>query len=231
MKSILLTLIFFVSLAGFSQTNGITYQAVILNPAAEELPGINDFNTPLSNQNICLQFSILDENLVIEYQETISTSTDAFGMVNLIIGSGTQIAGYANTFQGILWNNNAKNLKVDLNVDGTCSNFSEISNQPFTFVPFALYALNSENTALIEDNLMAILDLQEELDTTQTGAGLNANGTYTANTAATYIGGATSVVNATDVLDAAVTTVQADVDANEIASIPQMRPYKPISTT
>ncbi|WP_292892491.1 hypothetical protein, partial [Nonlabens sp.] len=204
MKRILATLIFVASLTGISQTNGITYQAVIINPAEQELPGTNEFNSPLSNQNICLQFSILDEDLVIEYQETISTSTDAFGMVNLIIGSGNQIAGYASTFQGILWSANAKSLKVDLNVNGTCSNYTEISNQPFTFVPFALYALNSENTALIEGNLMAILDLQEELDATQTGAGLNADGTYIANTAATYIAGATSVVNATENLDTAI---------------------------
>ncbi|MFD2552695.1 hypothetical protein ACFSQP_12820, partial [Bizionia sediminis] len=218
MKKILVILTLFVSLVGFSQTNGITYQAVILNPEAQQIPGTNNFNTPLSNKNVCLQFSILDENSAIEYQETISTRTDAFGMVNLIIGSGNQTGGYANAFQDILWSNNAKNLKVDLNTNGACSNFDEISNQPFTFVPFAMFALNSENTVLIEDNLLAILDLQAELDATQTGAGLETDGTYTANGSTNYINSSTSIVDATEDLDAQVKT-NADGIATNATSI------------
>ncbi|MDC1506097.1 hypothetical protein N8475_13035, partial [Winogradskyella sp.] len=215
MKRIILSaLILFVSLVSFSQTNGITYQAVIINPSAQELPGANDFNTPLANKDVCLQFSILDENLEIEYQETISTTTDTFGMVNLIIGTGNQTGGYANTFQNILWSANAKNLKVDINTNGACANFNEISNQPFTFVPFALFALNSENTALIEDNIIAIADLQTELDTTQTGAGLNADGTYTTNAATNYINTATSIVKATEDLDTQTKTNADGIVAN-----------------
>ncbi|MFB6341813.1 hypothetical protein ACE1ET_08820, partial [Saccharicrinis sp. FJH62] len=46
--------------------------------------------------------------------------------------------------------------------------------------------------------------LQTELNATQTGAGLGADGTYTANGTANYISGATSLVNADDLLDAAI---------------------------
>jgi hypothetical protein len=55
MKKIVATLLLFISLFGYSQTNGITYQAVIINPSGEELPGINNTNEPLANKNICLK--------------------------------------------------------------------------------------------------------------------------------------------------------------------------------
>ena len=58
-------------------------------------------------------------------------------------------------------------------------------------------------------------DLQTELDGTQTGAGLGADGAYTANAAGNHIGVATSLVNADDLLDAAIKAVQDDVDGNE----------------
>ena len=46
MKNILYTLLLFSSLA-FSQSSGITYQAVIYNPNGEELPGADNPYAPL----------------------------------------------------------------------------------------------------------------------------------------------------------------------------------------
>ncbi len=140
MKKIVVTLLLFIGLIGYSQTNGITYQAVILNPSGDQLPGVNNTNVPLVNKNICLKFSIIDQNSQSEYTETVQTTTDEFGMVNLIIGTGLQIGGYASSFSNILWNANPKRLKVDLSTTGVCSYYTEISNQPFTSVPFAMFA-------------------------------------------------------------------------------------------
>jgi hypothetical protein len=142
MKKVFLLFVLFMSLVGYSQ-NGISYQALILNPSGEELPGVNNANAPLSNKLICLKFSIIDSNSEIEYLETHTISTDAHGIVNLIIGTGDQIGGYAASFSDILWNNTSKNLKVDLDVRANCTYFVEISNQPFTYVPFAYYAANA----------------------------------------------------------------------------------------
>ena len=47
-------------------------------------------------------------------------------------------------------------------------------------------------------------ELQSELDATQTGAGLAANGAYNGNTGTSYIDGATSLDSADDLLDAAL---------------------------
>ena len=135
-KNILYTFLLFSSLA-FSQSSGITYQAVIYNPNGEELPGVDNPYAPLVNQDICLQFGIVDADGNLEYQEQVQVTTDPFGMVNLLIGTNTQTGGYAADFAGVQWTADAKFLKVDLDIKGTCSDFEELSNQPFTYVPFA----------------------------------------------------------------------------------------------
>ena len=143
MKRILLLLLF-VSSLGFSQSSGITYQAVIYNPNGEELPGVDNPYAPLTNQDVCLQFGIVDADGNVEYQEQVQVTTDAFGMVNLLIGTNTQTGGYAADFAGIEWSADAKFLKVDLDIKGNCTDFEELSNQPFTYVPFAYYSPASD---------------------------------------------------------------------------------------
>jgi hypothetical protein len=157
MKKVYLIITFFISIIAFSQ-NGISYQALIINPSGEQLPGVNNTNAPLSNKLICLKFSILDSNSNLEYIETHKITTDAYGIVNLIIGTGNQIGGYASTFSNILWNNTAKNLKVDLDVQANCTYFTEISNQPFTYVPFAYYAANAhvDNATTISTGIIQL---------------------------------------------------------------------------
>ena len=143
MKKLFLLLLFVSSLS-FSQSSGITYQAVIYNPNGEELPGVDGPYAPLTNQDVCLQFGIVDADGSVEYQEQVQVTTDAFGMVNLLIGTNTQTGGYAADFAGIEWSADAKFLKVDLDIRGTCSNFEQLSNQPFTYVPFAYYSPASD---------------------------------------------------------------------------------------
>ena len=128
----------------FSQNSGITYQAVVYNPNGEELPGVDNPYAPLTNRNICLQFGIIDNTGTVEYQEQVQVTTDNFGMVNLLIGTSTQTGGYSSGFNGIVWSADAKFLKVDLDIKGSCSNFEELSNQPFTYVPFAYYSPASD---------------------------------------------------------------------------------------
>lgn len=145
MKKIISLLFLLVTSVFYSQSNGITYQAIIYNPSGDVIPGVNNTNSPMQNKNICLQFSIVDERSRIEYQETITTTTDEFGMVNLVIGSGVQNGGYASSFSTIYWSVDVKSLKVGLDVSGKCVDFVEISNQKFETIPFAFAAKNAEN--------------------------------------------------------------------------------------
>ena len=143
MKKFLLIFLFITSY-GFAQNSGITYQAVIYNPNGEELPGVNNPYAALTEQSVCLQFGIVDASGTIEYQENVQVTTDVFGMVNLLIGTYPQTSGYAASFSDINWGADAKFLKVDIDINGDCTNFKELSNQPFTYVPFAYYSPASD---------------------------------------------------------------------------------------
>ena len=146
MKKVLLLLILFVTPIAFSQVKGINYQAVIYNSNGGIVPGVNNQTNPLVNKNICLQFTIIDAAYQIEYQEIVSTTTDEYGMVNLVIGFGNQSDGYATSFADVYWNVQQKSLKVGVDLNSYyCLNFVEISNQLFSSVPFALSAVNAEN--------------------------------------------------------------------------------------
>ena len=147
MKKTLLFLAFILSTFSFAQTNGITYQAVIYSANGESVPGINNANAPLANRKICLQFSIVDDYSQTEYQEKITVTTDDYGMVNLIIGTGIQTGGYANSFESIVWNSAKKYLKVSLDQSGNCNSFDEISNQVLSYVPFALAANSASSVS------------------------------------------------------------------------------------
>jgi hypothetical protein len=145
MKKYITLSVLFLSTFFYAQTSGISYQAVIYNPNPEVLPGYNQANSPLVNKKVCLKFSIVDVTSAVEYQETIETTTDEFGMVNLTIGTGTPIGGYAALFEDIIWDSTTKRLQVELDPSEKCTNFLEISNQPFTAVPFAFASKTAEN--------------------------------------------------------------------------------------
>jgi hypothetical protein len=132
MKKITLFILFF-CFSWLRKPKG--YQAVILNPTANQTRGVGQ-NLPLMDKQICMSFKFTDEFSNVEYQETVQTKTDAYGMVNLIIGSGLQTGGYASSFSDISWSTLNKKLAVGINTNGSCTTFIEISNQDFSFVPF-----------------------------------------------------------------------------------------------
>jgi hypothetical protein len=178
MKKILLLLLLIVaSFHGFSQTPGISYQAVILNPNTKELPGANAQTSILANKKVAIRFTILNQSYEQEYQEYHQTNTDAYGMINLLIGHGTRIG--ASYFDDILWNGLSKKLKVDIDFSGSGNNFTFLNEQELTFMPQPAL---SQNAQAILDNTASIL---------------------------------AEITRATN----AEALIQADVDANEAASI------------
>ena len=70
--------------------NGINYQALILNPPDEviSVPGVDRSVYELKNQFICIKFSLYNAFNEVEYVETHQATTDEFGMISLVIGSG-----------------------------------------------------------------------------------------------------------------------------------------------
>ncbi|MFM6913363.1 MAG: hypothetical protein ACKOUQ_00465, partial [Aquirufa sp.] len=86
MKKFLFSLILLlVSYVGFSQ-KGLSYQAVILDPAKIEIPGQDISSQPLVNGDVWLKFSIYNGS-TLQFEEVHKTKTDNYGLVNLLIGS------------------------------------------------------------------------------------------------------------------------------------------------
>ena len=80
MKKIIFLFLFFVGTLSYSQTNGITYQAVIMNTQGNQSSSANTPNSPLIKRNVCLSFTLIDEFSNIEYQESVPAKTDQFGI-------------------------------------------------------------------------------------------------------------------------------------------------------
>ena len=120
---------------------GISYQALIIQPE-ESLPGYNNVDAPMVNQSVCLQFSIVTGSGTIAYQEFQGIETNAFGMINTIIGRGNINIGLWNDID---WIDFPVYLKVEINLRGQCFNYSLLSYEELTAVPFALNAQNNQN--------------------------------------------------------------------------------------
>jgi hypothetical protein len=131
----------------YAQSNGIAYQAVIYKPDAKSFPGVPKSTSPMAETAICLRFTFLDDTNAVEYQETITTKTDEFGIVNTTIGSGIKSGGYVVAFKDIKWNVSDKTLKVELDEKGSCNSFTEISSQSFASAPFAFNAITANNVS------------------------------------------------------------------------------------
>jgi len=87
------------------------------------------------------------------YQETHTTSTNEFGLVNLVIGQGAVNSG---TFSTITWKSNLHYLQVEVNTTGTYLN---MGTQQLMSVPYSFAAKEATD-----------VQLDELTDVTTTGA-------------------------------------------------------------
>ena len=137
MYKILYTILFIgISLFSFGQKTGINYQAVILDPNPISMPGNNYTGQPLANKAIELKFSLFSSTR-LDYQETILTQTDEYGLINVIIGKGIKTGN--TSFDDILWTDTLKTLQVEVKFPST-STYTEISRSILQYSPYALYA-------------------------------------------------------------------------------------------
>ena len=133
------TILFFgllLSWVSQSQTDGISYQAVILNPDAQQIPGPDLEGGVLSEAAVDLRFTILNEDGSVVYQEIVETTTDIYGMVNVFIGSGA--ASSISNFDEINWDGTPRNLavEIDLKID---RGFVFMSLEKLSFTPQAFH--------------------------------------------------------------------------------------------
>lgn len=165
MKKILLPfLLLFVLLKLTGQTQGLNYQAVIIDKTAQEIPGRDISGNIMPNHPVMIRFSILDAAGTIEYQEEHDISTDMYGMINLVIGSGTPTGLSPNEFKEIDWNGTQKSLKVDLSLSNTDVFYTDFSFEALTFVPYAYHKNITATGSMTIDgmtNLKSRVDVSE----------------------------------------------------------------------
>lgn len=112
------------------------YQAVVRNSSGEII----------ANQLVGVRINIRNITVAgtIIYQESHSQSTNAFGLLNLKVGSGTPSIG---TFSTIDWRNNAKFIEVLVDVAGG-TNYVTMGSTELLSVPYAQFSKNSSDSYL-----------------------------------------------------------------------------------
>ena len=134
MKKILLSFVAIATLSfsSFGQApEGFKYQAVVRDAG----------NVILNNQAVGMRMTIRQGAIggTTVYSETFSTTTNAYGIVNLEIGNGTLAAG---NFTSIDWANGPFFMETAVDVTGGI-NYSVMGTSQLMSVPYALYAKTS----------------------------------------------------------------------------------------
>jgi uncharacterized protein (TIGR02145 family) len=217
-KTILLTFLSAVGILAFSQVpQGINYQAVVYNSSGSTVP----------NTNIQVKAAILSDTItpVVVWEELHSTvRTNASGVFNLVIGTGTKQSGSASAFSSIDWSVTPLYLKIQIYYQ---SAWKYMGTSKLWSVPYAMYSGNKVDLTDLQTEIDATETvLQTEIDATETGAGLNNNGSYSANASANYIASASSLKDADNKLDA-----QAKKNSDNIAAISNKIVIKSVETS
>lgn len=133
-KTILLSILYlFLSKGSFGQSpEKLSYQAVIRNTN----------NNLVSSQSIGMQVSILQGSTSgsIVFSEEHATTTNANGLVSIMIGTGNISTG---SFSSIDWSNGPYFIKTETDITGG-NNYTITGTQELLSVPYALHAKTVE---------------------------------------------------------------------------------------
>jgi hypothetical protein len=115
----------------------INYQALIVDPAAIELPGNGVQAQLYLNKDIWVKFGIY-AGTTLQFEELHKTKTDAYGLINLEIGAGDN-TGAAGAFASLNWGGIVKKLitQVSFNLG---AKYTEVSNRGLNYLPYAYFA-------------------------------------------------------------------------------------------
>ena len=142
----LLSILFLCTLGMFAQTpQKMNYQTVVRNSS----------DIVLANQNVGIQISILQGSAMgtAVYVETQIPTTNANGLANIEIGTGSVVSG---VFSTIDWANNTYFIKTEIDITGGTS-YTITGTSQLASVPYALYAANSGSApqVVVVDNLIS----------------------------------------------------------------------------
>jgi hypothetical protein len=117
-------------LSSFSQGLGFNYQAMIRNAEGEAI----------LNQEVVMRIGIVQGSVggTVLYTETHTIESNAYGLVNLVVGTGDIVSG---VFADIDWSAGPFFLKVELDAEAN-NNFVTLGTTQLLSVPFANYAFS-----------------------------------------------------------------------------------------
>ena len=202
-RIVILFLTFIACVPLFAQTDGISYQAVIIDPEAKEIPGVDVVGNILPNATIAIRFTIYDANNTEEFVEIQTTETDQYGMINLTIGNVNN-----NDFTMISWDGTAKDLRVEIDFSGAGNDFLDLSRQELLFAPYAYHrnitatgTLDVDGTTNLNSELIVEgpASLNSSLDVNNINP-TNLTGTLSVDEA-TNLNNTLTVVGKTDLMD------------------------------
>lgn len=150
------------SLTAAAQTDGLTYQAVIIDPNPQEIPGVDLTGNVLSEGEVQLRFSILHDGSV-EYQELHQVQTDRYGMVNVVIGAGESTGAGEVAWNEIDWDGTPRQLGVEIAF--TEDDYEDFGQEELYFIPYA-YHRNITATGTLQVTLDAQFDSNVNIDGT-----------------------------------------------------------------
>jgi|GEM_PF-6350755 len=135
MKKLLLSIITIIAIStgSFAQApEGFNYQAVVRNAG----------NVILSNQAVGMRLTIQQGSIggTAVYSETFTPTTNAYGLVNLQIGTGVSVDDLA----AINWSNGPYFMETAIDVTGGTS-YVIMGTSQLMSVPYALHAKTAEN--------------------------------------------------------------------------------------
>jgi len=127
----------FISYSSYSQTKGISFQAVIIDPNPIEIPGKDIAAQPYVSKDVWIRFGIYS-GTTLQYEELHKTKTDEYGLASLVIGAGDN-TGRTGTFSSLSWDGITKNIITNVSFDQGVR-YTEVSNQRLTYVPYTFLA-------------------------------------------------------------------------------------------
>ena len=153
---------------GQNVPQGIAYQAVAVKDGAYSVAGQNPQAIYWSNKDIKVRFTIFDTypNGSSQYSEVHTTSTDEYGVFNLIIGQGSGLSG---DFTTIPWELGDAHLQVEIDFENTNKYVLSVIEK-FWSVPFAL---NSRSA----DTLLGVYKETDPIFNSSIAKGITSNDT------------------------------------------------------
>jgi hypothetical protein len=109
----------------WSQTPGLSYQAVIAD---------ND-NALLASTEIDFRFTIKDGDDILLFQELMTLTTDAYGMVSTSIGTGLGTLNAGTSFSLLSWDGTVKSLAIEVDIPNDGTGFVTLDEQQILYLP------------------------------------------------------------------------------------------------